>query len=241
MAYAVDEAGTVVGILAYHAAQITEQFAFVFPVVYGLLQVFDHVVYTDIGTAMLRTFQRTDACGNRGVGVGTGRRGHAHGKGGVVTAAMLCLQDEQQVERAGIKRRVVVAQQHVQEVLGQRIVLFRVTDVERAALCLVAQHVVGIGNDGGELRSQLYALAHQVVARNVIGRRVVGVEFKHAAGQYVHDVTAFQFDNAHHGLGHERHVLHQKAAKFLQLFGIGQIAREQQVGHLFKAEASFFD
>ena len=63
---------------------------------------------------------------------------------------MFGLQNQQQIQHPGFQRSEILLH-HVQEVLGQRQVLVRVTDVQRTSLGTVPVDVVGVGNDGREL------------------------------------------------------------------------------------------
>ena len=68
---------------------------------------------------MLGALQGADAGrdGREGVRAGGGR--HTHREGGVVTTAVLGVQDEQQVERTGIQLRIVRSLEHIEEILRQ--------------------------------------------------------------------------------------------------------------------------
>lgn len=110
------------------------------------------------------------------------------------------------------------------------------TDVERAPEGFVAQHVIGIGDDGGKLRDEFHTLPHEVFARDIVGRVVVGVEFEHTACQDIHDVGAFKLHDVEHGFRHKRHVANQQVAELLEFLRVGQTAREKQIGDFFKSE-----
>lgn len=92
------------------------------------------------------------------------------------------MQDHHDIESLCLQLREARPLQHVQEILGKRVVVLRVAEVERAPEILVAQHVVCICDDGRELRDQLDALAHQVVRREIVRIVVERVHLKHAAG-----------------------------------------------------------
>ena len=152
---------------------------------------------------------------------------------------MLSLQNQQQVKRAGIQRRIIITQQHIEEILGKRKFLLGVANVQRFALRLMPEHIVGIGYDGREFGREFNALAHQVVARNIIRRGIVSVELQHTARQYVHDVRTLQLHDVEHRFRHQRHIVHQQPAELLQLLRIWQSARQQEKSHLLKPETSF--
>ena len=148
---AIDESRAVGGFFPHDFVEIMADFSVVVPVTYLLFEMFHHVVHANVGSSVFWTFEGADAGGNGGIGVGAGGGSDSNGERGVVTAAVFCLKDEQEVKCAGIERSVGVAAQHVEEVLGEGVARLRVSDVERLAECFVAQHVVGVGNDGREL------------------------------------------------------------------------------------------
>ena len=123
----------------------------------------EHLDHLNIGTSMQRTFQRTDTGGDAGIGIRTGRAGDTYCKRRVVTTSVFSLQYQQQVEHTGFQRRIILFN-HIKEVLGQRQVLVRVTDMQGTSVDAVTINVVSIRNDGRELRNQLDGLTHQVVA-----------------------------------------------------------------------------
>ena len=158
------------------------------------------------------------------------------GEGGVVTAAVLGVQDQQHVQRAGVQLRVVGALEHVEEVLRQRQARLGVADMQRTATVVVAVHIERVGDGRRELGDELDALAHQVLARDAVGILVEGIELQHAAREDVHDVVAFQFDDMQDGLLLERHVVEDQVLEGLELLGVRKAAGEQQEADLLVAE-----
>ena len=103
----------------------------------------------------------------------------------------------------------------------------------------VAHDVVGVGDDRRELRDQVDRLAHQVVARGVVGVFVEGVHLQYAAREDVHHVRSFQVEDVHLGLLAQRHEGVNQALERFELFAVGQVARQQQEGRFFEPEAIF--
>ena len=129
----------------------------------------------------------------------------------------------------------------MEEVLGNRQVLMRVADMQRTALLAVTVNIVGIGDDGRKARDQLDRLAHQVVARRVVGVRIESVHFEHATCQYVHDVLSFEVEDVHLRFLFERHAVADQFPETRQLFLVGKLSGQEQVGNLFETETFFLD
>ena len=123
------QTGLVIGFLVEHAGEVGINLIHIRPVLNVFLQVVEHIGNLDIGASMKRAFQGTDTCRYRRVSIRPGRRSDAYGKSGVVTATMLCLKNQQQVERAGIQLRIVLLQ-HIKEVLGNGKVFLRMADMQ---------------------------------------------------------------------------------------------------------------
>ena len=111
--------------------------------------------------------------------------------------------------------------------------------MQRSTLEIVALDRIGIGHDRGEAANQLDRLQQDIFHRSIIGIIVIGVQRQYASGQLVHNVPA--------GMAHD-HVLGKTVrqlsgplhdlVKVIQLRFRGQIAKQQQIGHLFKAEST---
>ena len=183
----------------------------------------EHAHDREVGTAVQRPFQRPDRRGDRRVGIGARRTGHADRKRGVVAAAVFGMEHEGQIQRPGIQSGIT-SFQHVQKILRDRKVLFRETNVQRTSLVAVAHDVVRVSDDGRELRDQVHRLAHQVVPRSVVGVFVEGIHLQYAAGQDIHDVLALQVEDVHFGLLGQRHALVHHVAESGQFFFVGKVA-----------------
>ena len=133
------------------------------------------------------------------------------------------MEDEQEVKGTRFEICKALSLKHVEEVFGYRVVCLRMADVERATQRLVAQHIVGIRDDGGEFRNKFHTLAHEVVTRCIVGGCVEGVEFQYASRKDVHDVVTLEFDDVENGLLLQRHIVDEQCTKILQLFRVGQL------------------
>ena len=240
MSDTVDQAGLVIGFLVQHPHEIGVYLVHILPVGDILFQMMEHIDNLYIGSPVQRAFQRTDTGGNGRIGIRAGRTGHADGERRVVTSAMFGLQDKQQVERTGFQISEIFFQ-HMKEVLGDRKVFMRVADMQRTALLAMPVNVVSVGDDGRETRDQLDRLAHQVVARGIVGVRVERVHFEDATGQDVHDVLSLQVQDVHLRLLFERHIVADQLLEACQFFLVGQFAGQKQVGDFFKTETFFLD
>ena len=149
---------------------------------------------------------------------------------------MFRVENQHQVESARLQFGVVLALEHEEEVLGEGQFLLRMTDVERTALTAMAKHVESIGYDGRYLAEQFDALSHQVLPGCVIRILVEGVHFQNAAGEDVHDVPAFEFDDVQKGVLLKRHVLDQKPVEFGDFLLVRKVSGKKQIGDLLEAE-----
>ncbi len=131
----------------------------------------------------------------------------------------------------------LVRAHHAEEVLRRGQLRHREVDVQGVAVEVVALHRVGVGHDGGEVADELNGLQQHIVDGGVVRIRIVGVQAQHAAGQLIHDIVA--------GVPHDHALgkaLRQLAGLVHDLVEVGQlapggqIAHQQQVGHLLEAE-----
>ena len=140
----------VVNLLVQHAGKVSINLIHIRPILNVLLQMVEHIGNLNIGTAVKRPFQRTDTRCNRRISIRPGRRSYTYSKRRVVTAAMLCLQHQQQVESTSIQFRIILFQ-HIQEVFCERKIFLWMTDVQRTAMSGMAKHIEGVGYDSWEL------------------------------------------------------------------------------------------
>ena len=163
-------------------------------------------------------------------------------KGRVVTAAMLCMQNQSQIQNMRLKGGIAaVRAQNVQDVFGGGELAHRIVDEQAVAVVIVAVSLIAIDRQHREQRDQLKALPEHVGRGNIIRVFVIGIEGEHAAGQGVHHVAAGGLhDDVPHKAGGQGAVKGQKLAEGLKVFLVGQLAKEQQVGGALEAEVVLF-
>ena len=108
--------------------------------------------------------------------------------------------------------------------------------MQAAAADGVLVDIVGVSHNGRELGDELYRLSHEVVATDVVGVRVKGVHLQDAARKDVHDVGAFDVDDVHDRTVVQCHVVVEQFLEGVQFLLVGQLAGEQEVSNLLKAE-----
>ena len=134
---------------------------------------------------------------------------------------------------------VGVRPDHPQEVLRRGQLGNGEVDVQRVPLKIVALHRVGVGHDGGEAADELHRLQQQIGDGGIVRVGVVGVQTQYAAGQLIHHILAGVTHD--HALGESLRQLTGLAHDAVepgQLLAGGQIAHQQQVRHLLKAEGA---
>ena len=206
--------------------------------VHILFDIPEHLHDLGVGAAVERTLQGPHRPGDGAVSIRpAGGQGPAD-KGGVVAAAVLCVDHEHHVQQVGLFLRVLgVGADHPQKVLRRGQPLHGEVDVERAPFKVMALHRVGVGHDAGEGPHQLHRLEQDIVQGGVVRVFIIGVEGQHAPGQLVHDIPAGIFHN--HVLGEAVGQLPRPVHDLIETVQFppgGQIAHEQQIGHLFKAK-----
>ena len=86
--------------------KVNGYFLFVVPVVHVFLYIVEHGAHLYIRSAVLRSFKRAERRGDCGIGVCSRGRYNVGCKGGVVTAAVLCVQHKRRVKHLCLKRGV---------------------------------------------------------------------------------------------------------------------------------------
>ena len=147
------------------------------------------------------------------------------------------MKDEQQVKRTGVQFGEIIALEHVEEVFRKREAWLRVADVQRTAVVVVPVHVERIGDGRGELRDEFDALAHEVVAGDVVRVLIEGVELHDAARKDVHDIVALQLNDVQDGLLLQGHVVEDQVLESLKFLGVRKASGEQQEADLLITEA----
>ena len=235
----VDLTGAVTGLTVQQLVEVILDGAVIMGI-HIFLDILEHLHHLGVGAAVERTLQGAYGAGDGAVGIGTAGGHGAADEGGVVAAAVLGVDHQHHIQQMGFLLGVLfVGTYHPQEVFRRGQIILREMDVQGIPLEIVALHRVGVGHDRGEAAHQLDGLQQHVFHRGVVGIIVIGVQRQHAAGQLVHDVPA--------GMAHD-HVLGKALRQFpgplhdlvevLQLRPGGQIAQQQQIGHLLKAKGT---
>lgn len=114
-----------------------------------------------------------------------------HGKGRVIAAAVLCVQDEAAVEQLGLVVGVfAVRADQVQDVLRGRALRVGHVQEHGRAVKVAALRLIGVRDNDRELGGQADALTHDVLDRRLVRVAVVGIQRERRAGELVHDVAA---------------------------------------------------
>ena len=244
MPHAVDEAASVIGLLAQDAAQVIGYLPLVGVVDDRVHQVLVHARDLDVGAAVLGALERADAPGVRGVGVGAARGEHARRERGVVAAAVLGVQHEHDVEHARLLRRPLhVVTEHVEHRLGSGQAGQRRVDVHcRRRVLVLARGQVREHGDAGQAAQHLHGDLHLVLGVDDVGfgGAVHRVEHEHRAGHHVHDVFGREVhDEVVDEAARQVAVRVDRRAEALELGGRRQVAREQKVCDFLVAGTPF--
>ena len=157
----------------------------------------------------------------------------------VVAAAMFGVENEREVERLRLQRRVGAGlADEQQQVLGGGLFRIRIANHQGMAAMVVRLGLIGVRRDGRESRDQLHRLPQIGLEVEEIGGRVVGIGSQHGAGDGVHQILA---RTANDGILLEAFrqspMLGQNGAPFVELRPRGQDAEQQQIGRLLVAKA----
>ena len=159
--HAVDQTLAVKGLAVEQLFQVGFQLLVVLKVVEVVPDVLHHVHDHQVCTAVARALEGAQRRRHGRVGVGAGGGDHAGGKGGVVAAAVLGVQQQCHIQHTGFQLGVLhVRPQHPQEILGGGQLRVGPMDVHAAVLFVVVVGVVGVHRQHGEDAGQLDALAH---------------------------------------------------------------------------------
>ena len=240
VAHAVDEPRAVPGLLIHEPAQVGGDLLLVGPIPDPILNVLEHLHDLLVGAAVAWALQGADGPGDGGVQVGPGGGEHPAGKGGVVAAAVLGVDDHAQVqELCLLGGKFVVVPHRPEEIFRHGQPRLGTVEVEAFVVVVVPFGGVGVGHDLGGPGHQDHGSPQFAGKRHVLGVIIVGVEGEHRPAQFVHHVGAGGLQD--HVLGeHGRQVvvgLHEGLKVRQPLLG-GQGAEEEQVGGLGVAEAA---
>ena len=212
-------------------------------VVSGVLDVFldavEHLHHLEVGTAVTGALQRADASRDGGVGVGARGGQDAGGEGGAVTAAVLGVDDQAEIQEVRLGLGVfLVRAEDAEEVLGGTEVIVGVMESQGLIEEGVAVDRVGLGGDNGEAGHDLNGLAEHIVQRHLVGVIVIGIESQHRALELVHDGAGGGLHDD--VLGKARRQTAQGGQEIIelrQLLSGGEVAEEEEEGGLLKAKA----
>ncbi len=189
MAHAVDQAGAVAGLLPQDAEEAVVDLALVAPILNLLLNHGQHFLHLDVGAAVTGAFQRAHCGADGGIDIRMGGGEHPAGEGGVVAAAVLCVEHHAQIQQAGFLCGVfVIVPDGVEEVLRRAQTRLGPVQIERAVVKIAVLGGVGVGNDGGAAGDELHSLVQLGGQGQVVGIVVVRIEGQYAAGQLIHNI-----------------------------------------------------
>ena len=238
VAHAVYEAGVVICFFIEDLRHKIFEFAAV-KVGHVLLDTVEHLAYLDVRAAVLGPLQRAERRRHRRIGVCAGRGDHVRGKGRVVAAAVLRMQNEAQVEHFRFQSgKFAVVAQHVEDVFRGGKVLLRLVDKEGGVRVIVSVSLLAVYGQKRKLRDQLERLAQYVLFGYVVRARIVGVEGENTARQHVHHVARGRLhDDIPHEGGGQAAEIRQDLAEALEVCLRRQVAEQKQEGRLFKGKA----
>ncbi len=239
VAHTVDESATVAGLLVEDLQEVGRKLVVV-AVIFDIgLNLVEHLLHLEVGTAVAGALEGADAAGDGGVGVRSRGGQHARGEGRAVTAAVLGVNDQAEVQEMRLGLGVLlVGTEHAQEVLGGGQVVVRIVQVEGLVEEGVAVDRIGLRSNDRQAGDDLDGLAEHVVQRHIIGVVVVGVQRDDRRLELVHDGARGRLhDDVLGKAGRQRTQGGQQVVEFGQLVGRGQMTEEEQKAGLLKAEA----
>ena len=205
------------------------------------LDAVEHLLNLDVRTAVERSFERSDRARDSRIGIGARGREDSAGEGGVVTAAVLCLNDHADVKQSRLFLGVLLCRtEHTQKVLRRAEIVVRTVEIKASTVVVRAVVSVGMRRDDGELCDDLDALSEHILKACVIGVFVVGVERKHTGRHLVHYRTGGRFHKDVLGKSRrELAVMSEERIEIVELFLVGKLAEEKQIYYFFKSVAVF--
>lgn len=219
--------------------QVVADLALVLPVLDVLLDLLELLDNAQVRAAVTRALERGDRRRDSGIGIRAGGGGDAHGKGRVIAAAVLCVQDEAAVEQLGLVVGVfAVRADQVQDVLRGRALRVGHVQEHGRAVKVAALRLIGVRDNDRELGGQADALTHDVLDRRLVRVAVVGIQRERRAGELVHDVAARRAHD--HILGEvvrQRALQTDDVLELLELAARRQFAAHEQIADLLEAEA----
>ena len=239
VAHAVNQAAAVTGFLADDLAQHLAHFAVILRVLHIGQDVIQLVHNFQVGTAVLGAFQGTDGRRDGCVCIGAGGGQHTGGKGGAVAAAVVCVNQQAQIQQACfLVGELLVCTVGAQNVLRSALPGDGVMEVHAFVVIHTALELVGVHHHGGQLGNQVDALGQDVGQAQIIGVLVIAVHRKHAARHLIHNVGGGRVHDhvVRKALGQFAVLINQLAEPGILFLG-GQCAKQQQPHHFLKHEA----
>ena len=238
VAHAVDEALVVESFTVQQLEEVGFHFLVVLGVVQMLADILHHLHDHQVRAAVARAFEGAQRRRHRGIGIRARRSDDTGGKGGVVAAAVLGVQQQGHIQHPGLQLGVLhIRPEHPQKVLrrGERGV--RAVDIHAAVALIVVIGVVAVDRQHREDAGQLDALAQHVGDAQVRDPGVIGRQRQHAAGHGVHHVMAGSLhDDVPGEVGGHRAAFSHHGTELFQLRGGGQLAEQQQIARFLKGE-----
>ena len=238
MAHAVHEPGMVERLALDHARKVVDHLVVVFPVFNLLLGLCVHGANLVVRTTMAAALQRPDGGCVRGIRVSVGGAEHARGKRRVVTAAVLSVQAQHDVEHARlVGRELAVGAQHRQNGLGGRLTGDELVHDHGAVGESRVFRIIGKHHDARQAADEAHRRVNLVFGRAVLVVRVVRVQLQHRAREHVHKVGRHieHVDGRDEAIG-KLALGVDDADEALELALRGKLAKQQQVGDLLEVE-----
>ena len=123
-----------------------------------------HFCDRDVGAAVLGALEGSDGGAERGVEICACGTDHDVGEGGVVTAAVIRVDQQDRVkEICLVIRELSVRAQHIEDILRNRVLPARIVDDQRIAVEGMYLGVVGVAAQGRELGDQVDSLEQVLI------------------------------------------------------------------------------
>ena len=129
-----------------------------------------------VRAAVLGAFQRADGRRDGRIGVGAGAGQHAAGEGRAVTAAVIRMDQQAEIQQPRLLMgELLVGAVGAQNMFGCALALGGQVEVHTAAVVDAALDLVGVDHHRGQLGNQVDALAQDVGQAVILGVLVIAV------------------------------------------------------------------
>ena len=238
MAHAVDQARMVEGLPVQEAVQIMSDLVLVRPVLYLRLHILKHLDHLDVRAAVAGALQGTDGRGHDGIGIRQGGGDHMGGEGGIVSAAVLHVEDHADIQDPRLQRRkLAVRAKDMEDIFRHGAFRERLVDEQAVAVMVMAVGLIAVNGQHRTEADELQALTQHIGKGNIIGPVVIGVERQDASCQCIHHILAGGFhDNVADEAGGKASVVDEKFFKFREFFLIGKLVEQEEICNLFVTE-----